>query len=250
MVWQIHIRKPFARSVSLVQAILILLFVVGISFWLGTKSLGLPFLGDPALSGITDKNEKIRLLEKSNMRLKNEVELAKRSTEVESVAAGEMKSMLQEKEVELLKLAQELQFYRTLYSPDADNSAVQVRGFLLREDVATGQYDYRVTLTGMPKRKENVSGRVRLSVAGERQGVPTVLRPEAIHETEKDAGLKFSFRYFQEIAGSLSLPEDFLPASVQVEVLRNGSKQEPLIVSYLWDEAYVQNGVRQARSEE
>ena len=67
MVWQIHIRKPFARSVSLVQAILILVFVVGISFWLGTKSLGLPFLGDPALSGITDKNEIIRLLEKSNM---------------------------------------------------------------------------------------------------------------------------------------------------------------------------------------
>ena len=250
MVWDIRIRELFVRSVSLVQIVLIMLAAMAIAFWMGTKSTSLPFLGNSVFSEVPDKKEAIRLLEKSNGRLKNEVALAKRTAEVESIAVEKMKIMLWEKDAELLKLTQELQFYHTLYSPGADNTAVQVKAFQLRAKAATGQFVYSLILTGMPKKEEKVSGVIGLSMTGEQQGVPKVLVLEAIHGTGEDEALRFSFRYFQEITGSISLPEGFSPGSVQVELLRDGRKKEPLVASYRWDEIYKPNEFHPAWSEE
>ncbi|MXY15278.1 MAG: hypothetical protein F4Y53_06335, partial [Proteobacteria bacterium] len=124
MARNIRIREPFARPVSRIQIVLIFLVVMAIAFGLGTMSMNLPFLEDLVASEVSDKNKVIRSLEKSNDRLKNEVALAKRNAEAESVALKELKSMMREKDAELLQLTQELQFYRTLYSPDADNKPV------------------------------------------------------------------------------------------------------------------------------
>ncbi len=250
MVWNIRIREPFVRSVSRVQVVLILLIAMAIAFWLGTKSTNLPFLEDLVVSEVSDKNKTIRQLEKSNGRLKNEVALAKRSAEAESVAIREMKTMMREKDAELLQLTQELHFYRTLYSPDADHTTVQLNAFRLHAGPAAGQFDYRLVLTGVPRKNEKVSGVIGLSVAGEQQGVAKELVFEAARGADQDEALRFSFRYFQEISGSLSLPEDFEPSGVQVALLRDGLKNKPVVASYPWDEVYGQNEVHPVRPEE
>ena len=250
MAGNIRIREPFARPVSRVRVVLVLLVAMAVAFWLGTKSTSLPFLEDLVVSEVADKNKAIRQLEKSNGRLKDEVALAKRSAEAESVAMQEMKAMMREKDAELLQLTQELHFYRTLYSPDADNTAVQLKAFRLHAGTGAGQFDYRLVLTGVPKKKEKVSGVIGLSVAGEQQGVAKELVFEAASGASKDEALRFSFRYFQEVSGSLSLPEDFEPGSVQVALLRDGRKNKPVVASFDWDEVYEQNEFHPVRPEE
>lgn len=250
MARNIRIREPFARPVSRIQVVLILLAAMAIAFGLGTMSMNLPFLEDLVVSEVSDKNKVIRSLEKSNDRLKNEVALAKRSAEAESVALKEMKSTMREKDAELLQLAQELHFYRTLYSPETVNTAVQVRALQLQAGDTAGQFAYRMVLTGMPKKKEKISGVIGLSVAGEQQGVAKELVLESTRGARKEDAPRFSFRYFQEISGSLTLPGDFAPSEVRVELLRDGRKRKPIVASYSWDEVYEQDEPHPVRSEE
>ena len=250
MARKIRIREPFARPVSRIQAILILLVAMAIAFALGTMSMNLPILEDLVASEVSDKNKVIRTLERSNGRLENEVALAKRNAEADSVVLKEMKAMMREKDAELLQLTQELHFYRTLYSPDADNTAVQVRALQLQAGDTAGQVAYRLVLTGVPRRKEKISGVIGLSVTGEQQGVAKELVVEATRGARKKDAPRFSFRYFQEISGSLSLPEDFAPSEVQVELLRDGKKSKPVVASYSWDEVYGQDEFHPERSQE
>lgn len=250
MTRNIHIREPFARPVSRVQVVLILLAALAIAFWLGTMSMNLPFLEDLVASEVSDKNKMIRQLEKSNGQLRNEAALAKRSAEAESVALREMKTMLREKDAELLQLTRELRFYRTLYLPDADNAALQVRALQLQAGATAGEFAYRLILTGMPRKREKISGVIGLRVAGEQQGEAKELVVEAVRGARKKEAPRFSFRYFQEISGSLSLPEGFAPSGVQVELLRDGKKSKPVVASYRWDEVYERNELHTMRSEE
>ena len=53
-----------------------------------------------------------------------------------------------------------------------------------------------------------------------------------------DTSLKFSFKYFQKLSGSFSLPDDFEPSSVRVEVLRDKKKAKPIVASYNWKDVF------------
>jgi len=218
---------------------LIVMAAMFISFWLGSKSIGFSVIGSEKLANVTDKDQKIRLLEQLNRQLEHDVALVKRSANIELAAVEEMKNTLHEKDLELLKLNQELHFYRTLYSPNADNSAIQVKVFNLHKDQVTNRYVYDLVLTGVPKKKikENASGVIGLSVDGEQQGILKRLVFEDISEVT-ETSLKFSFKYFQNISGSFSLPDDFEPSSVRVEVLHDKKKSKPIVTSYKWNEVF------------
>lgn len=216
---------------------IIVMVAMFISFWLGSKSIGFSVIGSEKLANVTDKDQKIKLLEQLNRQLEYGAALVKRSAKVELAAVEEMKKTLHEKDLELLKLNQELHFYRTLYSPNTDNSAIQVKVFNLHKDKITKRYVYDLVLTSVPKKKENASGVIGLSVDGEQQGILKRLVFEDISEVT-DTSLKFSFKYFQKISGSFSLPDDFEPSSVRVEVLRDKKKSKPIVTSYNWNEVF------------
>lgn len=237
MTGNIRIKQPASRLMSFGPIALILLIAMSIAFWAGTKSAGIPFVSKEKFANVTDKNEKIKLLEKSNNQLEHEVAFVKRSAKVELAAVEKMKEAMREKDLELLKLNQELHFYRTLYSPNVDNSAIQVKVFNLHKDLITDRFVYDLVLTSVPKKKEKASGVIGLSVDGEQQGILKRLVFEDISDIS-DTSLKFSFKYFQKISGSFSLPDDFEPSSVRVEVLRDKSNKEPIVISYNWDEVY------------
>ena len=231
-------KQPGSRLMSLGPIALIVLIAMSVAYWLGTKSIGIPFFSTHKFADVTDKDKKINLLEKLNKKLEHDVALVQRSSKVELAAVEEMKKTLREKDLELLKLNQELHFYRTLYLPNTDNSSIQVKVFNLHKDPITKRFVYDLVLTNVPKKKEKSSGVIGLSVDGEQQGILKRLVFEDITDIT-DTSLMFSFKYFQKISGSFSLPEDFEPSSVRVEVLRDKSKKkEPIVISYHWKEVY------------
>ena len=239
---KIRIKWPIARFVSFGQAIAILLVAVGVAFWLGLKTVSLPFGSQTGLSDVTDSKKRIRLLEKLNNELKSEATVAKHSAELHRIAVENMKKALHEKDSELLKTARELHFYRTLHLSDGNDRAVRVQAFNLQEGKTANEFIYALILTGMPEKKEKVTGVVGLTVEGKRSGAATKLVLEDVSKVSDDVPLKFSLKYFQEISGRFLLPEDFEPGSVQVTLLLDSSKKNPVMVSYNWDEVFGDTG--------
>jgi len=232
-----NIHKPVSRWVSFGPIAFMVLGAMWVSYWFGTQSYKYSFPSTQNFENIVDKDEKIKLLKKANKELSHEVALVNRSAKVELAAVEEMKKSLHKKDLDLLKLNQELHFYRTLYSPNEDNTVVQVKVFNLNKDLVTNRYVYDLVLTNVPKKKEKTTGIVGLSVDGEQDGILKRLVFEDV-SGEGDSSVKFSFKYFQKLSGSFSLPDDFEPSSVHIKVLHGENKTEPIAITYNWDEVY------------
>jgi hypothetical protein len=211
------------------------------AYWVGANGMGIPFVSSQTTTEFASKDEEIKHLGKTIRELKHDIAFVQRSTKVELAAVEEMKKTLQQKDLELLELNQELHFYNTLYNSNTDNTLVHIKAFKLHKDLVTNKYIYELVLTGVPKKNEKkVSGVIGLSVDGEEQEILKRLVFEDASEVS-ETSLMFSFKYFQKITGSFTLPDEFEPSVVHLEVLRDQNKSEPIAVSYNWNEVYTKS---------
>jgi hypothetical protein len=113
----------------------------------------------------------------------------------------------------ITELEEDLRFYRSLMSPEGAPGQVQIREPEIVAMTQEGQYAYRLVLHQEAVKHQLIRGTISLGLEGERGGETEVL-PLA---GEGDlAAVKF--RYFQEFAGSFTLPRGFEPAKVFVQV--------------------------------
>lgn len=239
MARQIYLRKPSPHLKLFGLIMLIVLTTAATTFWLLTKVAETSFSN--VLQATDFKDKEIKLLKKTIRKLESEMASLHHSKKIGLAAVEEMKEILRAKDIELLELNQELHIYRTLYSPDADNSVIRVKMFALyKKDFMTNQFVYELVIAGVPARQEKVSGVVGLSVDGEQQGVLKRLVFEDIKKIT-DVSLTFSFKYFQKLSGSFSLPEDFEPSKVHIELLEDSNEQGSVFFSYDWGKVYKQS---------
>ena len=57
-----------------------------------------------------------------------------------------------------------------------------------------------------------------------------------LSEDIADLGVKFRFRYFQDVEGSLKLPEEFEPLEIQVVAQAEGRKSSQAERTFNWDD--------------
>lgn len=208
------------------------------AYWVGANGLNIPFISSQEKIEFVNSDEKIKYLEKTIRELEHDLAYVQRSTKVELAAVEEMKKTLKDKDLELLELNQELHFYNTLYTSNTDNTLVHIKAFNLHKDSITNRYIYELVLTGVPKKNDKkVSGVIGLSVDGEEQEILKRLVFEDANDIS-DASLTFSFKYFQKISGSFTLPDTFEPSVVHLEVRRDQNRKKPIEVSYNWDEVF------------
>jgi hypothetical protein len=57
-----------------------------------------------------------------------------------------------------------------------------------------------------------------------------------VSDDQSSLGIKFKFKYFQDITGELILPKDFSPESIQVVAQADGKKASKLERTYMWND--------------
>ena len=159
-------------------------------------------------------------------RLNADVQRDANSTLRESLTAEYQKSA---------RLAEEVAFYKGLMSPSSLAKGLQIAELEVVPDDDVGQYRYQLLLTQVALRRSYIAGEVRIDVIGaDGEGIEAVLSLTELTEL-KAYPLKFRFRYFQDLAGRLTLPAGFVPARVLVTANQNG--KEPLQVTFPWPAA-------------
>jgi len=94
------------------------------------------------------------------------------------------------------------------------------------------RYRVLITLVQAAARDTVVSGTVSFAIDGTRGGA-LVRLPLADVESNKRRELPFSLRFFQQIEVPIELPEQFRPASLQVEY-RQARGVEPSRQTFTW----------------
>ncbi|MDX1696753.1 MAG: DUF6776 family protein [Thiohalobacterales bacterium] len=166
--------------------------------------------------------------------LREQVAILERSAQIDRQAALDVRSELGQLEEELQAAREEIEFYRGIVSPGDVRPGLRIHRFALEQGSAPGEYHYDLVLTQLKRNDTFVSGVVDWRITGAMPDYQTEIGLERVTDPAVKE-LKFRFRYFQDLAGTIRLPEGFTPSKVVLTVRPSGKgKSEPVEESYDW----------------
>jgi hypothetical protein len=179
-------------------------------------------------------------LERRNRELVNEssglrdrVAILERSSQIDQQAAQAVKSELGQLEEALQASREEVEFYRGIVTPGDVDPGLRIHRFELEEDLTQGEYHYDLVLTQLKRNDKFVSGVVDWKISGLLDGKPVVLTLDKVTEPAVKQ-LKFRLRYFQDLAGTIKLPEGFVPDRIELTVSPKGKGKPPVVQAFDW----------------
>lgn len=161
--------------------------------------------------------DQIAKLNDENQVLRERLSRAQLAIQMNQASYQELDRTLKTSSQDMLKLREELDFYRNIISPASKTSGLQIQRLDIVRGADSGQYRYKLVLIQALKHDRNAGGQVRFELSGEQDGKAVVV---AFPEGERGIGV--NFKYFQDVEGSWRLPTGFTPKTVTVRVSTAG----------------------------
>lgn len=218
-------RWPLAWRVALAGAWIASL--VGAWYWAGDRAA--PELRD-ARKELEATRKAYALQTRELERLRQREAILARSDQISRTANREVQRALTEREAEIANLRENLAFYERLVGATGQPKGLHVHSTEFQRE-AGGTWRYQVTLTQSLNRGAISSGTLRLSIEGVRDGKLATLDWGQLHQRPDAPPQRYSFRYFQQIEGSVMLPADFTPQRVRVSLSGDGA---PVEQTFAW----------------
>ncbi len=199
------------RRVALVLLAAVAVFYGG--FELGRASAGYSIVS--AMLERLELRRQVRTLGNENDSLQHRVSVAEIDQRVDRQAQSDAQRMIGDLQAETARQQQELQFYRGLVARQFGAGTLRVQELKIRPEQGR-RFRVLITLVQAAARDTVVNGTVSFAIDGTRGGALVQL-PLADVEPNKRRELPFSLRFFQQIEVPIELPDQFRPASLQVE---------------------------------
>jgi hypothetical protein len=161
-------------------------------------------------------------------RLSQKLATLERSGQVERDAARALQDSLAERDAELASLRNDVAFFERLAGNTAQRQPLAVHSLSL-ESLGDGGWRYLLILTQNLKKAAISKGSFTLEVEGSQGGALRTLDWADLLQKPEAAAQPFSFKYFQQIEGSIALPPDFLPHRVRVNVRSDQGQTEQVV---------------------
>lgn len=160
------------------------------------------------------------------------------SDRISRVANKEMEAALAAREDEIAELRADVAFYERLVGATAPKKGLNVHSTrFTRED--GGNWRYAIVLTQNLDRDAVSLGELRFDIEGVHEGQLATIGWDRLHQAPSAPAREYSFRYFQQIEGSVMLPQGFTPQRVRVSMRGDDVSMEQVLA---WNGANNDNG--------
>lgn len=227
---ELVIKQRYSPRIKLLLAIILavaLLVFAGFIYNYGLDRAG--FERQSAEHTQQTLQDETRKLRDENQELKESLARAQRTIQMDQAAYQDLDKSLKASAQEIVKLREELNFYRNIISPADKKSGLRIQNLYIEPTGGMNQYRYKLVLIQALKHERIIQGRVILEISGMQVGEDTLLRFPA-------GGAKpipVNFKYFQDIEGKLELPRNFQPKRVKIYI--TGSDGTSLAeAAYAW----------------
>jgi hypothetical protein len=147
-----------------------------------------------------------------------EVEVA-----VEQLASQNAQAMLKKISSEHYQVKKDLAFYEKVMAPEKDVDGLVIDNIKITATRSPNHYNFQIILVQQQLRRRYAKGHVDLVLAGSLANKPSQLKLSDISSITKKE-LSFSFKYFQVIEGSFTLPEKFVPEKMHLSAILTKNK--------------------------
>lgn len=180
--------------------------------------------------------EALQAAQAANRRLRERIAGLERSGQVDGRAYAELRGTLAGLNDEILRLREELAFYRGIVSPADAQRGLRIHGLELQPTDGNGAWRFRLVLIQAMQHDRQAQGAARLTIIGTQNGEPATLALADVSE-HPETGIAYDFRYFQEFGGDILLPQGFTPNRVEVELVPRRSRDGGIEQVFDWPAA-------------
>ena len=176
----------------------------------------------PAGAAIFDYSREKAAQENLIKDLRQQVTTLKRSDQISRNANNDLQSTLADREEEISGLRADVAFYERLVGSTGQRHGLNVHEAVFSPETG-GTWRYVVTVTQNLNRGSITAGQMRFSVDGVRAGKLMTVKWDDLLQKPNSPGQPFSFRYFQQLEGSVILPPGLTPQHVHVVLNTKGN---------------------------
>ena len=222
--------RPWLRWLAAAAAVVVLGLLLALAYNRGQASAGLS-----AAQVALERRElvaKADRLERQNSKLNARVAELEMARKLDREAYGQVEQTLGELQSQLSRQADDLAFYKSIVSPADGVQGLRIQRFEVSPGAAPREYQLKLTLIQSMRHESVASGLVQVVVHGMQGDRPARYSVGELLGRPK-AQLPFSFRYFQTIEQSVTLPEGFQAFEAEVQV-RSSKLRFPMQQSFPW----------------
>jgi len=188
-----------------------------------------------------------KILKKKNSDLSKELLHLERKYLLEQESSQIIKAGMTADQNKIAELEKELAFFKAIVSPAKDKKSIYLQSMEVvpfsRSDKQANQYRYKFIIAQKIKQKSYTKGFITIFIKGKKDNKTVKLSMFSLKDSKnekeaKEKTFKYSFKYFQEFSGIISLPEGMIPQSV--DIIMDSKKKKSIIE--LTDLAWSENG--------
>jgi len=213
------IKPRYSPRIKLLLTVILavaLLALAGLIYNYGLNRAG--FERESAEQAQRALQEDIRKLREKNQELQESLARAQRTVQMDQAAYQDLDKSLKASAQEIVKLREELNFYRNIISPVDKKTGLRIQNLAIEPIGTSNQFRYKLVLIQALKHESTVHGRASFEISGIQVGEDAVVRVPAANERP----IPVNFKYFQDIEGKLELPRNFQPKRIKVIITTVG----------------------------
>lgn len=228
----IRTHAPVRRWLMLLTWILFTALGLYLVFELGRYKAG--FDGIDAAKQRAVLEDQISALEKTQRDLRVQLAAANETQVAQSQERADIARSIGDLQAQVSAQQRDLEFYRGLVAqPGTKPASVQVQQLKIVPQSVAGQFLLRLTLTRAVRQEDSISGTLTITIDGDRGGTAASLDLADLAGIQRGS-LPFSFRFYANMDQLVTLPADFKPQRVTVEVRPSRSGVAPYRQTYVW----------------
>ena len=209
---------PYAGRRRLLMLLLVITVVGVTGFWAGRRGVvSAPVLNDGTI-GLRDQINQLTL-----------------QSEADQQTLGELREYLADQAAELVELRQTLVFYRGVVAPEEGKTAIILRQPSVQTLTDSRQWQLHTVVHRGEGKDRQYQGELRLTVEGKLDGASHTLELLAVDSGTQTGVFPLRFRYLQNIQAVISLPEAFVPETIESVVTLTKPVKDTVRRSDPWD---------------
>ena len=209
---------PHAGRRRLLMQCSVITVVAAIGFWVGQRGvMPAPFPNDGTV-GLRDHITQLRL-----------------QSEADQHTLNELREFMADQAAELVELRQTLVFYRDVVAPEEGETAIILRQPSVQASTEPRQWQLHTVVHRGEGKDRQYRGELRLTMEGKLDGVPHTLELFTVDSGTKTGVFPLRFRYLQNIQAVISLPDTFVPETIESVVTLTKPVKDTVRRSDPWD---------------
>jgi hypothetical protein len=178
----------------------------------------------------TRLENKVKNLEGENQELREQLARSERALQMNETTYKELDESLKTSAQEIVRLREEISFYRNILSPENKQPGVRIQSLHIEPTEKAAVFQYKLVVIQALKHDLQVRGSARFEISGLQAGKNTTLQ----FPGKQSRQIIVNFKYFQDIEGKFELPANFEPDLVKVVVQTSGREAKTLEREYNW----------------